>query len=208
VALGVWALVGSLVELADRVRLFRIPFGDSWKRAANLPRSAWGMTIAHASVGIAILGMTGTSAWQSELIKAMRPGESADIAGYTITFDGVRQSEIDNYRSDMGAFTVRRNGAVIASLSPERRFYPVSRMTTTEAAIHTTWVSDVYVALGDPNEAGAWTVRLYHHPLVPWIWIGGVGMMLGGLVSLSDRRFRIGAPERRAARTGAIQPAE
>jgi cytochrome c-type biogenesis protein CcmF len=97
---------------------------------------------------------------------------------------------------------------VIASLSPERRFYPVSRMTTTEAAIHTTWVSDVYVALGDPNEAGAWTVRLYHHPLVPWIWIGGVGMMLGGLVSLSDRRFRIGAPERRAARTGAIQPAE
>jgi len=208
VALGVWALVGSLVELAERVRLFRIPLRDTWVRTANLPRSAWGMTIAHASMGIAILGMTGTSAWQAEVIKAMRPGETAEVAGYAVTFDGVRQSEIDNFRSDMGAFTVRRNGAVIASLSPERRFYPVTRMTTTEAAIHTTWVSDVYVALGDPNEAGAWTVRLYHHPLVPWIWIGGVGMMLGGLVSLSDRRFRVGAPERRAARAGAVQPAE
>jgi len=208
VALGVWALVGSIVELAQRVRLFRVPLGESWARTVNLPRSAWGMTIAHAAVGVAILGMTGTSAWQAEVIKAMRPGDTADVAGYSVTFDGVRQSEVDNFRSDMGAFTVRKNGAVIASLSPERRFYPVSRMTTTEAAIHTTWVSDVYVALGDPNEAGAWTVRLYHHPLVPWIWIGGVGMMLGGLVSLTDRRFRVGAPERRAARTGAVQPAE
>ncbi|HEY0833975.1 MAG TPA: heme lyase CcmF/NrfE family subunit [Azospirillum sp.] len=212
IGVGAWAIVGSVVELAERVRLFRIPLGDSWTRTANLPRSAWGMTIAHASVGLAILGMTGTSAWQSEVIKAMRPGDSADIAGYTVTFDGVRQSEIDNFRSDMGAFTARRDGAVIATLSPERRFYPVSRMTTTEAAIHTTWLADVYVALGDPNEAGAWTVRLYHHPLVPWIWIGGVGMMLGGLVSLSDRRFRIGAPERRAGKAAAggatVQPAE
>ncbi|KAA0686677.1 heme lyase CcmF/NrfE family subunit [Azospirillum brasilense] len=209
VALAAWAFFGSLAEFAERIRLFRIPVKDSWNRAVNLPRSAWGMTIAHASMGIAIAGMTGTSAWQSETIQAMKPGDNATVGAYAVHFDRVGTMQGPNYSAEQGVFTVTRDGKTIATLTPQRRSYPVTRMTTTEAAIHTTWLSDVYVALGDPTQNGtAWTVRLYHHPLVPWIWIGSLGMMLGGLVSLSDRRFRVGAPERRRAAKGTLQPAE
>ncbi|AWK87776.1 heme lyase CcmF/NrfE family subunit [Azospirillum thermophilum] len=212
-ALAAWAFFGALAELAERIRLFRIPLKDSWIRAVNLPRSAWGMTIAHASLGIAIVGMTGTSAWQSEAIQAMKPGDRTEIAGYSVSFDRIGEVAGQNFRADEGVFTVARGGRTVAVLTPQRRSYPVTRMTTTEAAIHTTWLSDIYIALGDPVQNGtAWTVRLYHHPLVPWIWIGGVGMMLGGLVSLTDRRFRVGVPERRraaaGARPGTPQPAE
>ena len=210
VALAAWAFFGSLAEFAERIRLFRVPVKDSWNRAVHLPRSAWGMTIAHASMGIAIAGMTGTSAWQSETIQAMKPGDNAMVGAYAVHFDRIGTVQGPNYNAEQGVFTVTRDGQHIATLTPQRRSYPVTRMTTTEAAIHTTWLSDVYVALGDPAQNGtAWTVRLYHHPLVPWIWIGAMGMMVGGLVSLSDRRFRVGAPERRrAASKPAMQPAE
>ncbi|WP_448190368.1 heme lyase CcmF/NrfE family subunit [Azospirillum sp. sgz301742] len=209
VAMGAWAFVGSLVEFAERIRLFRVPPAESWSRAVNLPRSAWGMTIAHAFMGVGILGMTATSSWNAELIKGMKPGDTAQIAGYTLTFDGVRQGAGENYRADIGTFTLKRDGAVVTTLEPERRNYPVSRQTTSETAIHTTWTSDVYVALGDPDAQGLWVVRMYHHPLLPWIWIGALGLVFGGLVSLSDRRYRVGAPERRRNGAGAVvQPAE
>ena len=209
VAMGAWALVSALAELFERIRLFRVPASDSWSRALNLPRSAWGMTIAHAFLGIGIMGMTATSSWNAELIKGMKPGDTAEIAGYTLSFDSVRQGFGENYRADVGTFTLRRDGAPITTLEPERRSYPVSRQTTSETAIHTTWASDVYVALGDPDPQGLWVVRIYHHPGLPWIWIGALGLVFGGLVSLSDRRFRIGAPERRRKAAGAaVQPAE
>lgn len=213
VALAAWAIVGSLVEFAERIRLFRIPVADSWTRAVHLPRSAWGMTIAHTFMGVSIAGMTATSAWQSESIEAMRPGQTASLAGYEFRFDSVGPVAGENYKADRAVFTVTKDGQPVATLTPERRSYPVTRMTTTESAIHTTIFSDLYVALGDPTQNGAaWIVRIYHHPLVPWIWIGGVGMMLGGLVSLTDRRFRIGAPERRSAAKARVsapaQPAE
>lgn len=210
VALAAWAIVGSLVEFAERIRLFRIPVADSWTRAVHLPRSAWGMTIAHTFMGVSIAGMTATSAWQSESIEAMRPGQTASLAGYEFRFDSVGPVAGENYKADRAVFTVTKDGQPVATLTPERRSYPVTRMTTTESAIHTTIFSDLYVALGDPTQNGAaWIVRIYHHPLVPWIWIGGVGMMLGGLVSLTDRRFRIGAPERRsAAKAGVSAPAQ
>jgi len=210
VALAAWAIVGSLVEFAERIRLFRVPLADSWTRAVHLPRSAWGMTIAHTFMGVSIAGMTATSAWQSESIEAMRPGQTASLAGYEFRFDSVGPVAGENYKADRAVFTVTKDGQPVATLTPERRSYPVTRMTTTESAIHTTIFSDLYVALGDPTQNGAaWIVRIYHHPLVPWIWIGGVGMMLGGLVSLTDRRFRIGAPERRsAAKAGVSAPAQ
>ncbi|MBP2296635.1 heme lyase CcmF/NrfE family subunit [Azospirillum rugosum] len=209
IALAAWAFFGSLAEFAERIRLFRVPLKDSWTRAAHLPRSAWGMTIAHACLGISILGMTGTSAWQTEVIQAMKPGETAQLAAYSVRFDSVAEVQGANFRAEEGVFTVTKDGALIATLKPQRRSYPVTRMTTTESAIHTTVFSDVYIALGDPTQNGtAWIVRLYHHPLVPWIWLGALGMMAGGLVSLSDRRFRVGAPERRRAAKPTLQPAE
>jgi cytochrome c-type biogenesis protein CcmF len=209
VAMAAWCVFGAAAEIADRVRLFRAPFPESLRRALNLPRSAWGTAIAHAGLGIAIAGMTGSAAWMTERITMMRPGDRVDVAGYRLSFEGVEERAVDNYQARIGTFRVERDGRAIAVLTPEERFYPVARQSTTEAAIHTTWVSDVYVVLGQRNEQGAFATRIYHHPLVPWIWVGAAVMALGGGVSLSDRRFRVGAPERRAGpRPAAPQPAE
>jgi len=208
VAMGAWALFGALAEFADRIRLLKAPLDESWRRARGLPRSAIGMTIAHAGLGIAILGMTGSAAFVSERIELLRPGEGLEIAGYEVAFEGVTERQGANYVTEQGAFRLLRDGRTVAILEPEKRWYPVARMPTTEAAIHTTWYSDVYLALGDRNAEGAWTVRLWHHPLVPWIWLGAVVMALGGIVSLTDRRLRVGAPRRRAAGAAVAQPAE
>src|SRR3954467_8456592 len=123
VALAAWAFFGAIFEFADRIRLFRTPLGDSLRRAAGLPRSAWGMTIAHAGMGIAIAGMTGSAAWMTERIQLMRPGDTAQIAGYDIRFDEVHEQPGANYQSKMATFTVSRDGRLVASLHPEERSF-------------------------------------------------------------------------------------
>ena len=110
-----------------------------------------------------------------------------------------------NWRAEQATVTIRSGDRVIATVHPEKRFYPVQAMPTTEAAIHTRWVIDHYVVLGDPDGKGAWTMRIYHEPLVPWIWIGAAIMAAGGLLSLSDRRLRVGAPSRRRAPADAVR---
>lgn len=201
IAMAAWAGFGALWEVADRVKLFRIPLADSLSRAKGLPLGAWGTAVAHAGLGIAIAGMVGTSFWLAEDVRVMGLGDNATISGYTLTLDKVEKLRVENYETEMGTFTVRGDkGDLIATLHPERRWYPVARMQTTEAAIHTTFYSDLYAVLGEPNPDGrTWVVRLYHHPLVPWIWIGSLTMVLGGLLSLSDRRLRVGVPARKAA---------
>jgi cytochrome c-type biogenesis protein CcmF len=214
-ALAVWLVAGSLVELAERIRLFRVPFGDSLKRAAGLPRSAWGMTIAHAGLGLVVAGITATSAWRSERVAMLRPGERVEIAGTTLEFRGTARVTGPNYVARRATFEVTRDGSPIATMMPERRFFPVQGQGTTEAAIRTNWLADLYVVIGDPEGAanapqsertpaflsapddGAWAVRIYVNPLAPWIWVGAAIMAFGGLVSLSDRRHRVGAPARR-----------
>jgi cytochrome c-type biogenesis protein CcmF len=116
----------------------------------------------------------------------------------------VREVPGPNYTARRATLLVTYGGAPVATLMPEKRNFPVQRTTTTEAAIHTTWFADLYAVLGDPGsdkigEAGGWVIRLYHNPLVPWIWLGAALMAFGGLVSLSDRRHRIGAPARSRA---------
>ena len=119
------------------------------------------------------------------------------MAGQSVRFDGVVEGQGPNYSREVGRFTVLEGDRQIAVLSPEKRLYPVQNMPTTEAAIRTTGLADLYVVLGDSDGAGGWTVRIYHEPLVPWIWAGSLIMVLGGLVSLGDRRLRVGAPARR-----------
>jgi cytochrome c-type biogenesis protein CcmF len=197
VALAAWLLIGTLAEWAQRVKLGRVGLGASLRRARDLPRAAYGMTLAHAGLAVLILGVTGSSAWKQEEIRLMRPGETVTSAGYTYRFEGVESVEGPNYRAERGRFTVERDGRAIAVLQPEKRLYPVQNMPTTEAAIRTNGFADLYAVLGDPDGKGAWAVRLYHEPLVPWIWAGILIMAAGGMVSLSDRRLRVGAPGRR-----------
>jgi cytochrome c-type biogenesis protein CcmF len=194
VALAVWLVAGALVELAERVQLFRIAPAESWRRARNLGRAAYGMAVAHAGLGVLLAGIVALSAWKEERIQVMGPGDSVTIAGYTLVFQGVQQVQGPNYMTSRGTFSVRADGRAIAQLYPEKRFYPVARMPTTEAAIRTTGLSDLYVVLGDPQPGGSWATRIYYNPLAPWLWAGIVIMVLGGLISLSDRRYRVGAP--------------
>ncbi len=199
-ALAAWLATGTLVEWAERVRLFRAPLGESWRRAGNLPRASWGMTIAHFGLAVFVAGVT-ASAWQTERIETMRPGETIDVAGYAFRFEGTAPVQGPNYSADRATFTVTRDGQPVTVMHPEKRFYPVQRMPITDAAIHTNGLADLYAVITEPSgTGGAWVVRLYHNPLVPWIWFGAIIMALGGLVSLSDRRLRVGAPTRRTAK--------
>jgi len=199
-ALAAWLVAGTAVQIAGRIALFRAPFARSLTLARNLPRGAWGMSLAHASLGIVVAGITASSAWQSESIQLMRAGEATVVAGYRFTFGGaVPIRDGPNYTGWRSTFTVTRDGAPIARLTPEKRQFPAERSATTEAAIHPTWSGDLYAVLGERNESGAWSVRLYHNPLVAWIWVGMGLMALGGMISLSDRRHRVGAPRRAPA---------
>ena len=194
--LAAWLFAGALIELAERIRLFRVPGRESWMRARHLPRAAYGMTIAHSGVAMALAGIIASQAWQTEVLKVMAPGETVEVAGYAFTFRGARELPGPNYTIQRGEFVVTRGGDAVARLFPEKRFYPVQQMLTTEAAIHTNWVSDLYAVIDEPQDGGSWSVRIYHNPLVPWIWLGAVVMAVGGFVSLSDRRLRVGAPGR------------
>ena len=198
-ALAAWLMIATLGEWAGRIKLFRVPLSDSMQRAAGLPRAAYGMTLAHAGLAVAIAGMTGAAAWKQESVEILRPGESLPLAGYDYLLESVDRVPGPNYVADRAIFTVTREGEPIAVLTPEKRIYQVQNRPTTEAAIHTTGVADLYAVIGDPDGSGGWTVRLYHEPLVPWIWAGSLIMVLGGLVSLTDRRLRVGAPTRRGA---------
>jgi len=199
-SLAVWLFASTVVELAGRIRLGSVAFRESIRRALGLPRAAYGMSVAHMGFAITIAGITASSAWQAESIRFMKPGETANVAGYEFRFDGVKEGPGPNYVAQFGTFTVTREGRPVATLVAEKRFYPVQKRQTTEAAIHTTWLADLYAVIGDASKGGGWSVRLYHNPLVPWIWIGALVMFAGGLISLSDRRLRVGAPRRIRAR--------
>ncbi|MEQ9349833.1 MAG: cytochrome c-type biogenesis CcmF C-terminal domain-containing protein, partial [Alphaproteobacteria bacterium] len=177
-----------LSELGERTALGRLPLAQSLARARGLPGRAWGMSLAHFGLALFVAGVTASSAWESESIQVMRPGESVVVAGYTFRFDGARQVPGPNYVAERGTITVLRDGQPYARMAPERRFYPVARDTTTEAAIHTTWLADLYAVIGESDGAGGHTIRLHHNPLVPWIWLGTSVMALGGMVSLASRR--------------------
>ena len=193
--LAAWVGMATLVELAERLRLFRITLADSVRRAAQLPRSAYGMTFAHFGLAVSVAGFA-ASAFDREAIEVLRPGQSMTLAGYEVRLEKVSRVQGANYIADDATVLVLRDGTQVAELHPQRRFFPVQRQTTSDTAIRTNLMSDFYVALGEADGAGAWTIRAYWKPLVPWIWIGAVIMALGGVVSLTDRRWRVGAAAR------------
>jgi len=196
IALGVWLFLGTLMEWIERVKLFRAAPRENWNRARHLPRAAYGMTLAHLGLAVAIVGMTASSAWKVESVQVMKPGDSITIGDFAYRFDGVAPAQGPNYIAERATFTVTRDGKPYTLLYPERRQYEVQEQPTTEAAIQSSIRGDIYAVIGDHAGPQSWTVRIYHQPLVPWIWVGGLLMALGGLTSLSDRRYRIGVPNR------------
>ena len=198
IGLGIWLLVGSLAILSQRVKLFSAPIARSWQLAKNTPRSTYGMILAHAGLGLAVIGITSVTAWEQERILAMAPGDRVEIAGYEFVLDKITRSKGANFDAERGTFLVSKSGRAIATMSSERRFFPVSSRVTTEAGILARFPTNLYVAIGEPNNRGQWVARIYYHPFVLLIWIGPLLMAAGGFLSLSDRRFRVGVPQRAA----------
>ena len=155
-----------------------------------------------------MIGIVATTAWRSEQILALKPGETADIAGYTLAFKGVAPRQGPNYRERVALFAVTRNGKPVTELMPSKREFTVERSDTTEAGIHASWRGDLYAVLGDPLKDGAYSIRLYFNPLVRLIWLGALVMFFGGAVSLSDRRLRVGAPKRAQAKAAPVAAGE
>jgi len=209
IGLGVWVMAGSLAELASRVKLGEAPIAESWRRLKGLPRSALGTTTAHFGVGLMVVGIIATSAYQSERILVMKPGDQVEIAGYSLTFKGAAPQRGPNYREEVGVFEVERGGSAVTTLTPSKRIYDAPPQPTSEAGIHVSWRGDLYAVLGDQQATvpGGYAVRVYFNPLVRFIWIGALVMFLGGLLSLSDRRLRIGVPQRARLRARPL-PAE
>ena len=192
-ALGAWLIGGAAIDIWQRA-------GREAIRLTRLPRADWGRVIAHAGLGVVFVGISLLMAWQVEDIRVAREGETFRVGAYDITLIDVREVQGSNYVSTMADMRVVRDGREIAVLSPEKRVYPVQAMPTTEAAIRSAFTGDIYLVIGDPQQGGGWAVRTYLKPFAFWIWLGSGLMALGGLVSLSDRRWRIAAAARRAPR--------
>jgi len=207
IGLAVFVIAGALSDLAERVGLFRLPLASSASRAMGLPRSVWGTAFAHAGIGVALIGIVCETTWNSEYIGTMKPGDAISVAGYQMTLEGLIQQQGPNYRELVAPFTVRLDGERLAVMTPSKRTFTTRGMSTTEAALLTRGASQLYISLGDPTADGGITARIYHKPLVLLIWFGPVLMAFGGLLSLSDRRLRVGAPKPAKAVRG-LQAAE
>ena len=204
-ALGTWLVVGAALDIWSRTGA-RGGVASRAARLLRLPRADWGKATAHAGLGVTIAGIAGLLAWEAEDIRVLNTGESFGIAGYTITLQDVRRSEGPNYITTIADMRLSKDGRTINVLQPEKRYYPVAEMPTTEAAIDNGFFRDVYVVIGDPQDAGGWAVRTYYKPLANWVWGGAILMALGGALSLSDRRYRVAAGARKAA--PGVVPAE
>ena len=208
IGLAAFVMAGAVTDLIERTGLLRLPLANAMTRARGLPRSAFGTMVAHFGLGVSLLGLVCASTWGAERIVSMKPNDIASLRSYDLTFDGMVTRQGPNYRELIARFTVRQGGNVIATMEPSKRNFPSRQSSTTEAALLTRGASQLYLSLGDANDDGSIAIRLYHKPLVLLIWLGAVVMFLGGALSLSDRRLRIGAPK--PAKTGrpTMQPAE
>ena len=174
-ALGVWVVAASILDLRAKSKI----------RALSL--NSFASALAHAGLGITLLGIAGTICWKTEVLDVLSPGQSIQVGSYNLEFAGVTSVTGPNYTANRGNIVVRRDGAEIARLSPEMRQYPVEGQSVSKTAIRTTGFSDLYVALGDNRGGGRWLIRAFVNPLAPFIWLGGALMALGGFASLFSR---------------------
>lgn len=194
--LGSWLIFGAGTDLWSRTG--RGGLAGKLSRLSNLPRADLGRVVAHGGLGVTILGIAFMMAWEIEDIRVANVGETFRVGDYELTLSDVREVEGPNYLSTMAEMRVTRDGDAPIVLFPEKRVYPVAGMPTTEAAIDNGVFRDIYLVIGDPQEGGGWAVRTYIKPFANWIWAGAIIMALGGILSLTDRRYRVAAGARRA----------
>ena len=191
-AVAGWLIGASLIDI---------------RRRRGARASAFAAALAHAGLGITLLGVAGSTAWRSEALTVMAPGQTMTVGPYTLRFDGVTREKGPNYIADRGHFVIMDAGKPGATLLPEHRFFPAEGQDKNDTAIHTTGLRDLYLALGDARDGGRFAVRAHVFPLAPLIWLGGLVMALGGILSLWGR-LRVGEPEARPAAPAMAQAAE
>jgi cytochrome c-type biogenesis protein CcmF len=207
IGLALFVIAGSITDIVERTGLLRAPLMSVARRAAGLPRSAWGTAFAHLGLGITLLGIVGETQWNAERIVSVKPGEKIALRNYDFTFDGTADRNGPNFKEVVAKFTVRRHGEVIGIMQPSKRTFGSRGSTTTESALMARGFSQLYLSLGELNPDGSAAIRLYYKPLVLLIWLGCIVMVVGGGLSLSDRRLRVGAPRPARIKT-AMAPAE
>ncbi len=196
--LAVWIVASSATDIATRIALFRTSPSQSFRRLLALPRSAIGAAIAHAGVGVTVLGLAGMSQAQHKIVE-IPVGQTEHLAGYDWTLTGVKTEPGPNYTALVASIEIRRNGHLVTVMHPSKRSFNAQNQTTTEVSIHTNLLSDLYGVIGDSHGEGpaaTYVLRLHWNPLAPWMWLGALVMAIGGVFSLSDRRIRIAAPRR------------
>jgi len=187
--LAAWIAAATVAGVRERIRNAQ---GGWLSRLGEQPRAWWGMTLAHLGVAVFVTGVTVVKSYEIERDVRVAPGDAVTVGGYAFRFTGVSEASGPNYRAVRGMVEVSRDGRLVRTLYPEKRVYLAqSQMPTTEAAIATGILGDLYVSLGEPVGEGAWTMRVYHKPFVTWIWGGCLLMALGGFCALSDRRYRV-----------------
>jgi cytochrome c-type biogenesis protein CcmF len=198
VSLATWLICGSMGDVWSRIRgnTLRIKI----KRLLGLHRSDFGKFMAHSGLGITIFGIAAITAWEIEDIRIIKTGESFDVGSYNFFFKGVTNSSEKNYLVTRGEFIVKNNDKIIGTMLPEKRFYPIARMWTTEASIDQGITRDLYLVIGEEQDDGGWSVRTYLKPFANWIWFGALFMAAGGILSISDRRLRFSVGTTRASK--------
>jgi len=193
-----WLILGSFAEVVERTMLFRAPVASSVRRARGLPVAVLGAAIAHAGMGVTVAGLAGAAISTQKIVSA-KEGQTFTSGSYDWTLMKLEDAPGPNYKSRIATIYVRHNGAPLVLLHPSRRFFPLQNQTVSDVAISTNGLRDIYAVLGEESNGEA-VLRLHVNILAPWIWLGALVMASGGALSLIDRRLRVGAPARAAAR--------
>ena len=193
--IAIYLIIGGFSDIAQRIALRTTSL---WSRLRGVPLSAWGTSIAHAGMGLTLLGLAATG-WGVETIVEMKPQQSYDVGPYQLSITAITPRNGPNYSEIYAEMEVRKNGVTLARIEPAKRFYQARKMARSEAGIVTHGLGQIYAAIGDSHPDGAVDARLYYKPLVTLIWIGALVMAFGGACSLADRRLRIGVARRTPA---------
>jgi cytochrome c-type biogenesis protein CcmF len=203
--LATWIVATIVVNLWERVRVTTGKV-STFQKLRTQSRSYYGMQVAHLGVAVFIVGVTMVTGYQTEQDVRMEPGSTVNAGGYEFRFIGVSNAVGPNYQAARAEILVSRNGKEVERMYPEKRNYSASGNVMTETAIDSGLFRDLYVSLGEPVNAGAWSVRVYYKPFVGWIWGGALLMALGGGLALSDRRYALARQKERAKKETVIKP--
>lgn len=202
--LAFWIIVCAFVNLKHRIS--NSGEGNLFTKLARQSRSYYGMHCAHIGVAVFIIGVTLVNGYETEKDVRMEIGSKVTVGGYTFQFNGTRNDVGPNYKAVIGDIAVIKDDQFVRNMYPEKRTYNASGMAMTEAAIDTGFLRDLYVALGEPLTNGAWVVRVYHKPFVDWIWLGCLLMAIGGITSITDRRYRLKITKKGAVKVEEKEP--